>query len=665
MLALRQRIALVVCILVMVVDYAVAVFGRAPNAATHLAIPLSLAATGVVGFSYGMWYGIAAATAFGFCGAFLPNSLIGTSLVVLEIVLGGLVGLARDLAQSLKLGEERLEYSSARFRALQEHSTDLVLVFDAGGNATHASSSHAAILGRTPGQMLGLGFYDAFGPSGVNQLGEAILKTPPGLTERLEIAARHGDGSARTLEGTLHNATGDPAIAGFIFNARDISDVKTAEYRLVTASRYDELTALPNRSYVAQRIDDLLQAGGDGCTAVLLIDLDRFKDVNDVLGHHAGDTLLRQVTARLTGGVRDGDLVGRIGGDEFVVMLGRTRDPGEIAEVAGRLRHAIVAPYVVLGRELVVGASVGVALAGHTADATMLLRQADVAMHAAKRRGDGVSTFSKMQDERATRRLTMTTALHHAIERDEFVLHFQPQIDVRTGAVRGAEALVRWEHPDRGLLYPDFFLPLAEETGEMDRLTDWILRAAIGRARRWTRAGHDIRVAVNLSAYDLRDERLASVVPHVLKTQGLDPRSLCLELTETTVMTEADSAAACLRGLSGHGVRISIDDFGTGYSAIAHLKQFPVDEIKIDKQFVLNMEHDAEDAAIVASTIDLAHRLHVDVVVEGVERASTLDAVRALGAEYAQGYAIGRPLSATAFDAWINDRRGLRAIAAG
>jgi diguanylate cyclase (GGDEF)-like protein/PAS domain S-box-containing protein len=659
----RRHVVSFFCLCVTVADYIMAVGANGQSVATHMALPISCIATIAVAVGFGLWPGLVTGTVLGLWGALIPASDIGPAVVVLESAIGGLTGRSRDLQIALRRGRAQSEAIAARYRALSDHATDLVLVFDPQGNATFASPSHAALLGRDAGTMLGLGYYDAFGPSGVAQLLEAFQKIGPGHSERLELPGRHHDGSARTLAGTLRNATLDPAIAGFIFNASDVTEAKSAEQRIIAASIYDPLTSLPNRTFLATRIDETLAAyGADGSSAVLFIDLDRFKDVNEVLGHNAGDALLAQVAARLQTAVRDGDLVGRVGGDEFIVMLARTKDAREAQAIAGRIREAIIAPYVIADREIAVGASVGIALAGADLDSNALLRHADVAMHVAKRKRDGIAMFSKVQDERATRRLTMATALSAAIENDEFVVHYQPQLDVRTGFVRGAEALVRWEHPERGLLYPDFFLPIAEEIGEMDRLTAWILRTAIKRARRWARSGHDLRVSVNLSAHDLRDDRLAEIVPRLLAQHGVAPEKLCLELTETTVITEAESAGHCLRGLSERGVRISIDDFGTGYSAIAHLKQFPVDEIKIDKQFVMNMEHDADDAAIVASTIELAHRLNVDVVVEGVERMTTFEAIKKMGADSAQGYAIGRPLAPAAFDAWVHERRGLRSI---
>ncbi len=664
-LLLWRRVALAVCLALSAADDFAAVTVVGPSPASHFAAPLSLLTTGVAALCFGMWAGIVVAGALGVCAALLPNAENGLALAIVALCFGGLAGRVRDVTIAADAARTALLHAEQRFRAITEDGADLVLIFDSTGNATYANEAHVALLGRSPGAMLRSGFYDAFGPSGVIALTEAFATTPPGISERLELVARHSDGTTRILEATLRNATLEPAVAGFILHARDVSAVKNAENRLIAATAHDTLTQLPNRTTMTARLDEMLAERGDKQIALLLLDVDRFKDVNDVLGHPAGDDLLVQIAARLVASIRDGDLVARIGGDEFAIVLGRTKDASEAAVVAARIRATVTAPYELIDRDIVVGASVGVALAELTLDATMLLRRADVAMHAAKRRRDGVSTFSKLQDERAKRRLTMASALHAAIANDEFVLHFQPQLDLRTGSIRAAEALVRWEHPERGFLYPEFFLPIAVEVGEMDRLTDWILLAALKRVRRWTRAGHGMRVCVNLSAYDLRDDRLAEVVPRLLAQTAVEPHALCLELAETTIMTEAESAAPCLRGLAERGVRISIDNFGTGRSGISHLRDFPIDEIKIDRQFVINMEQDPGDAAIVASTIDLAHQLSVEVVVEGVERTTTLAAIETMGAEFAQGYAIGRPLAPSAFDAWIYERRGLRGIASG
>jgi EAL domain-containing protein (putative c-di-GMP-specific phosphodiesterase class I) len=330
-------------------------------------------------------------------------------------------------------------------------------------------------------------------------------------------------------------------------------------------------------------------------------------------------------------------------------------DIDDATVVAERLVTSLGRPYNVRSQQIAISASVGIALGELDSTVAGLLRQADIAMYAAKRRRSGIAIFTRNDDDRALDRLTMASTLPSAIANDELVLHYQPQINVATGEVAGVEALVRWQHPERGLLYPDVFLPLAEEIGMMDRLTDWVLRVAIRQVKRWNREGSYLRVAVNLSAQDLRDGRISESISRLIALYGIDPRQLCLELTETTVTTEADRAAESLRALSRIGIRISIDDFGTGYSSLSHLKQFPVDELKIDKQFVIGMATDTDDAAIVSSTIELAHRLGVDVVVEGVEDRTAYDAIARLGAEYAQGFGISHPLTAKAFEAWLKE----------
>jgi diguanylate cyclase (GGDEF)-like protein/PAS domain S-box-containing protein len=568
-LLLWRRVALAVCLALSAADDFAAVTVVGPSPASHLAAPLSLLTTGVAALCFGMWAGIVVAGALGVCAALLPNAENGLALAIVALCFGGLAGRVRDVTIAADAARTALLHAEQRFRAITEDGADLVLIFDSTGNATYANEAHVALLGRSPGAMLRSGFYDAFGPSGVIALTEAFATTPPGISERLELVARHSDGTTRILEATLRNATLEPAVAGFILHARDVSAVKNAENRLIAATAHDTLTQLPNRTTMTARLDEMLAERGDKQIALLLLDVDRFKDVNDVLGHPAGDDLLVQIAARLVASIRDGDLVARIGGDEFAIVLGRTKDASEAAVVAARIRATVTAPYELIDRDIVVGASVGVALAELTLDATMLLRRADVAMHAAKRRRDGVSTFSKLQDERAKRRLTMASALHAAIANDEFVLHFQPQLDLRTGSIRAAEALVRWEHPERGFLYPEFFLPIAVEVGEMDRLTDWILLAALKRVRRWTRAGHGMRVCVNLSAYDLRDDRLAEVVPRLLAQTavgcaGSPSAAYASRSTISVPAVRVSRTCATSRSMRSQNRSTIRDQYGTG-----------------------------------------------------------------------------------------------------
>ena len=546
------------------------------------------------------------------------------------------------------------------FRALTDNATELVLVLGRNGNATYASPSHATLLGRPPASLMRDGFHSMLDARGETLVTAVLERAKAGApaTQRFELDVTHADGISHVLDVVATNALTDPAVRGVIFNARDISDRRFAEAQLAMQASHDALTGLPNRSMLDIRLEDSLAQAAREATkvALLMVDLDRFKDVNDALGHHCGDTLLCEVATRLRRQVRDTDFAARLGGDEFAIVLSGG-DIDDATVVAERLVTSLARPYHVGLQMINVGASVGIALGEPDTTAAALLRQADVAMYAAKRRRSGIAIFSRTEDDHALDRLTMASALPAAIANDELVLHFQPQINVATGAVLGVEALVRWQHPERGLLYPDLFLPLAEEIGMMDRLTDWVLRMSIRQVKRWNRNGSALRIAVNLSAQDLRDGRLSESISRLLALYEIDPHQLCLELTETTVTTEAERAAESLRGLSQLGIRISIDDFGTGYSSLAHLKQFPVDELKIDKQFVIGMATDPDDAAIVSSTIELAHRLGVDVVVEGVEDQPCYAEIARLGAEFAQGFGISHPLPAKAFEACLRRSR--------
>jgi diguanylate cyclase (GGDEF)-like protein len=387
---------------------------------------------------------------------------------------------------------------------------------------------------------------------------------------------------------------------------------------------------------------------------VLFIDLDRFKDVNDALGHHWGDALLCDVAGRLRGRVRDEDLVARLGGDEFAILL-----PGhgmaEATAVAERIVKSLVAPYRIAGQTLVVGASIGIAVSTDESDSASLLRQADIAMYVAKRGRSGVAVFSIADDQEAQRRLGNATSLHDAIANDRLLLYYQPQIGLKSGAITGVEALLRWDHPERGLLEPQSFIPLAEEIGMMGPLTEWVLRTSLRQVKRWRRAGIGLRLAVNMSPFNLRDSRLTNTISRLLALYDIPAAHLCLEFDESGITAEGEHAGELLGRFAALGVRISIDDFGTGYSSLAQLRGLPVDELKIDRSFVLGMLDDPQDAAIVSATVELAHKFGIDAVVEGIENRPTWDAISTLGADAAQGNFIKIPLPAEEFEVWLRD----------
>jgi diguanylate cyclase (GGDEF)-like protein len=405
----------------------------------------------------------------------------------------------------------------------------------------------------------------------------------------------------------------------------------------------DDLTLLPNRRRLLQELG--LAARESGGFALLVLDIDRFKEINDTLGHHVGDRMLVEIGERLRAGVSTGDHVARLGGDEFAVITASRELPLEEAKVSARqIQDALSAPITLGGMSLPVRASVGIALyPEHGTDAESLLKCADVAMYQAKGAGSGCEVYAIERDRFSLDRLTLGADLHHAAERDELRLAFQPIVDPRTGRLDCVEALVRWEHPTRGLLQPAAFIPIAESAGLMGSITPAVLRMAVARCESWRRDGLDVAVAVNLAASDLLGTGFVDTVREVLADCATDPARLRLEITEHGVLTDPLHAIEVLGEIRALGVGVSIDDFGTGNASIAHLRGLPVDEIKIDRSFAAGITRSRDDAAIVRSTIVLGHELGLRVVVEGIEDPEVLRLVTAWGADSVQGFLIARP----------------------
>jgi len=456
---------------------------------------------------------------------------------------------------------------------------------------------------------------------------------------------------------------GETALA---FNAlvsalnHNVVERRELESTLHHRAAHDALTGLPNRTLFVDLCDQALSADArtGTSTGLLVIDLDRFKEVNDTFGHEYGDELLTQVGLRLTGALRDVDTVARLGGDEFAVLLPGVAGVDGARGVAITLQAALETPFRVEGIELDVEASVGFAVSGeHGQDATTLLRHADFAMYVAKGNTLGVAAYDPTVDGHAPARLTLLGDLRRALDRDELVLHYQPKLSIRTGDVVGAEALVRWQHPERGLVFPDDFIPLAEHTGLIAPLTRHVLDTALAQARSWSDAGRPLTISVNLSVRNLLDESLPGQVAELLAAHGVAPEMLALEVTETAIMTEPARAQRVLEQLTALGVTISIDDFGVGYTSLGQLKNLPVSELKIDRSFVMAMSEDPSNALIVHSVVGLGHNLGLTLVAEGVETEEALTALAALGCDVAQGYLLSRPVTAAAFDLWCTGRR--------
>jgi len=433
-----------------------------------------------------------------------------------------------------------------------------------------------------------------------------------------------------------------------------IAETSALEYQ----AQHDSLTNLPNRLLLLERLElDLQNALERGeSLSLFVMDLDQFKEVNDTLGHQVGDRLLQEVGRRLVSVLRHSDTVARLGGDEFAVLL-----PGADMQHSRVVCHKILAeldrPIKIDNLLLRASISIGVALCPeHGRDANLLLRHADIAMYEAKRKQKGFALYAPERDEHSVSRLGLSAELRDAIDDNQLLLEYQPMVDFKSGKIFCAEALVRWQHPQFGVLPPEEFIPTAEQTGVIRPLTLWVIDRALAQTANWTRQGINLHISVNLSVRSLQDRRLPGQVQKLVDRHGVDPRHVILEITESAIMSDPLTARRVMRRLANMGFHLSIDDFGTGYSSLAYLKQLPVDEIKIDKSFVTQMDSDENDAVIVRATIDLAHNLGLKVVAEGVESNDVWQLLEMLGCDTAQGYFIHRPFQANELACWIKSR---------
>jgi diguanylate cyclase (GGDEF)-like protein len=458
------------------------------------------------------------------------------------------------------------------------------------------------------------------------------------------------------------------AVVAVLTTAIDITDRKRAESHLLYMAHHDALTDLPNRTLLRNRLNRGIARArrGDSVFALHIVDLDGFKAINDVRGHSTGDKFLKLIAQRLRSVASDRDTVARLGGDEFAVLQTRVEGAQDAVELAQRINEAVSGPQIVGGERLDCTASIGITLhPSDGSDADQLLKNADLAMYRAKSDGGNVFRFyASDMKTRALEAAALDSALREANEKQQFVLYYQPQVDIRSGRVVGAEALLRWRRPDRGIVGPGEFLARAEENGLIVPINEWVLRDACREAKSWQRPGEPpLRVSVNLSPIQFRKQNVPLLVTRILGETGLDPWLLDLELTENIVMENAEAVARDLQRLRDLGVKISIDDFGTGYSSLTYVKQFPVDRLKIDQCFIRNLTSDPNDAVIIRTIVSLGHSLELDVVAEGVESREQMQLLRFEGCHEMQGYYFAKPMPADEFIAFATGESRLARIA--
>jgi diguanylate cyclase (GGDEF)-like protein/PAS domain S-box-containing protein len=553
---------------------------------------------------------------------------------------------------------EATRRSEERHRTLVHEAADVVSVSDRDGVMTYISSTVQRVMGYSPEEMVGRKNRDLIHPDDMHVTVAAAeaLRADPSHEQRFEVRSRHADGSWRWHEVSIRDLFNHPAIEGLVSNYRDVTDRKALEDRLRHLAYHDTLTGLANRGMFADRLAALVgRCAGDNY-AVMVIDLDDFKTINDSLGHDVGDRLLMEVAEQLSAETREGDVLARLGGDEFALLLDNVTDDEMCAAVAERIVVAATRTFAYEGSVFPITASIGIARGDASIrHADELTRRADVAMYVSKSQGKARWTlFQPGMHLAGEERLFLRSALSQALANDELDVHYQPIVDLATGAICGMEALMRWRHPELGMVSPVEFIPVAEESGLIGPLGEWVLRRACQQIALWRCENPTLTISVNVAARQLRDPAFPEIVRSAVDDANLPPGALILELTESSSL---DDELGTLRLLNELGVRLAIDDFGTGYSSLSYLQRLPIDVLKIDRSFVRDVDDVPRVAAIVDAIVRLGQALGVRLVAEGVEQTGQAGALHNQGCQLAQGYLFAAPLDADAAETYLREHR--------
>lgn len=576
----------------------------------------------------------------------------GVALIISIMILVSIIFLRKIFVQ------QRRDAASVRtLTAAVEQNPGATIITNTDRKIVYVNSAYCLLSDRKPEDVIGT-TPDIFNPDIVDKnILAYILKTlEAGMIWQDEIHNKYQDDYIRWELIRISPVKNDEGrITNYVILQEDITQQREQREQLEYIAMHDSLTDLPNRTLFNDRLNQaiLVARRNHDPLAVMLMDLNNFKEINDSMGHHIGDEILKEISARLLDMFRGSDTVARMGGDEFLLLLPKA-DLDKQKYYIDRIQTALQKPFIVGERKFEVKASIGLAVFPEDGEeADILLKHADVAMYAAKKSLKMYKRYNRNMDSENIARLEMLQSMRNAPENDQFVLHYQPIVNILTASIDSAEVLVRWNHPEKGMIYPDSFIPLAEQTHHISKITQWVIEHAFQQLVEWQNNNIKIGISINISAHDLLNPSFSEIIRKNIVENNLDPELVTIELTESTLMLHVYKTLTNLYKLRDIGVKINIDDFGTGYSSLQYLKRFPVTGIKIDKSFVMNMTADDNDAVIVRSTIDLAHNMSLNVIAEGIENQEAYDVLEVLGCDYGQGLLLAMPMNATELQSWM------------